>query len=78
MVNLYRDPEGKHVLSRSKSSVTESNGPISKILGTKEEKSSRSLGPSHNDSVIMLRARIRELEGQLDISEVPAKVSLFN
>ena len=73
MVSLYRDPEGKNVLSGSLHS--DSNGGGTKKLSKRG--SSSVVGTSHEiNSVVVLRARVKELEEQLETSGiVPTKVS---
>ena len=70
MVSLYRDPEGKNVFSGSLHS--DSSG------GSTKKGSSSVVSTSHEiNSVVVLRARVKELEEQLETNGiVPAKVWL--
>ena len=72
MVSLYRDPDGNNVLGSSSHTYSESSGSTANKLSTRDKKSKS----FNDDSVIMLRARIKELEDQLETNEIPAKVGV--
>ena len=73
MVSLYRDPDGNSVLTGSSHAYSENSGSTGNKF-TMHDKKNRSLYLP-NDSVIVLRARIKELEDQLETSGVSVKVS---
>ena len=79
MWSVYRDPEGKNLtIGRSirSSQPSENNASGSaeaavKVFNIGNEKSARSFSLPNNDSMVILRARVKELEDQLEANGIP-------
>ena len=72
MVSLYRDPNGHNVCTGSSPAYSDNSGSTGNKFN---KKNSGSLClPMANDSAIVLRARIKELEEQLEANGVSVKV----